>query len=180
MTETPDNQPDATQEGSESAEREEPTAREGPAAREGPTRSCSTSRQTGTWRPSQSTPRSGPTEVATSEAPGVPRTAPAGPLDPSPPLPLDARGPVPVAIWASALRCVVSYVLVPLAAPVVGFATVVALPIVVALHAVGIGASGRGVVRGVRTDRWGTATLACALLSLNLLSLLAQVGSALP
>jgi hypothetical protein len=85
-------------------------------------------------------------------------------------------GPVSLALWISGLRCVVTYVVLPFLAPVLGATIVLAIPIVLALYALGIGASARALWRSAQRARWLAAGFAGVLLALNLLSLVTVLG----
>jgi len=106
---------------------------------------------------------------------GGPATAVEGPADPGT---VAARplAPVSVALWLSGLRCVATYVVLPGLAPLLGATVVLAIPIVLALYALGIGASARALWRSAQQARWLTTGFAGVLLALNLLSLVAVVG----
>ncbi len=101
-----------------------------------------------------------------------------GPADPgavaTPPL-----GPVSVALWLSGLRCVATYLVLPFLAPVLGATIVLAIPIVLGLYALGIGASASALWRSAQRARWLAAGFAAVLLALNLLSLVTVVGQRL-
>jgi hypothetical protein len=85
-------------------------------------------------------------------------------------------GPVSVALWLSGLRCVVTYLVLPALAPVLGATVVLAVPLILALYALGIAASVRAAWRSAQRGRWLTAGLATVLLALNVLSLVSVVG----
>jgi sorbitol-specific phosphotransferase system component IIBC len=88
-------------------------------------------------------------------------------------------GPVSLALWISGLRCVATYVVLPFLAPVLGATIVLAIPIVLALYALGIGASARALWRSAQRARWLAAGFAAMLLALNLLSLVTVLGQRL-
>jgi hypothetical protein len=75
-----------------------------------------------------------------------------------------------LAVVVSALRCVLTYVIVPVAAPMLGATTTAALPIIVCLHAAGIATSTRALHRGVRSHNDRATLISAALLSVNLLA----------
>jgi hypothetical protein len=85
-------------------------------------------------------------------------------------------GPLSLALVASGARCVVVYVVLPALGPVVGALTVVWVPVVLGLYALGIILSCRALRRGVTNRRWAAAMLAAVLLLLNLASVLVVVG----
>lgn len=98
--------------------------------------------------------------------------------DPVEPGTVGARplGPVSLALWVSGLRCVATYVVLPFLAPVLGATIVLAIPIVLALYALGIGASASALRRSAQRARWLAAGFAGVLLALNVLSLVTVVG----
>ena len=85
-------------------------------------------------------------------------------------------GPVALAVWASALRCVCVYVALPALAPVVGAFAVLAIPVVVALYTLSIGTAVYAIRRTARDARWLACGASSTLLLLNLLGLIAVVG----
>lgn len=87
-----------------------------------------------------------------------------------------AVGAVTAALWLSGLRCVGTYLVIPLLGPLLGAAAVVTLPVVAALHVLGVGASTRATWRSWRSGRSALALLAALLLSLNLLGAAALVS----
>lgn len=102
-------------------------------------------------------------EAAVPSAVTSPVTSPAG-------------GAVVGALWLSAMRCVGTYLVIPLLGPLLGAAAVLTLPVVLGLHVLGVGASTRATWRSWRSGRSAWALLAALLLSLNLLGVAALVS----
>jgi hypothetical protein len=87
-----------------------------------------------------------------------------------------AGGAVVGALWLSAMRCVGAYLVIPLLGPLLGAAAVLALPVVLGLHVLGVGASTRATWRSWRSGRSALALLAALLLNLNLLGVAALLS----
>jgi hypothetical protein len=68
------------------------------------------------------------------------------------------------------------YLVVPALAPMLGATIVLAVPLILALYALGIVASVRAAWRSAQRARWLTAGVATALLALNVVSLITVVG----
>jgi hypothetical protein len=83
---------------------------------------------------------------------------------------------VRAALAASALRCLLVYVVVPVLAPVAGLLEPFTAPVVVALLAAGTGLSGRAFARALRGDSAPMTMVTSVLLSLNLLAIAAHLG----
>jgi hypothetical protein len=83
---------------------------------------------------------------------------------------------VRAALVASALRCVLAYVVVPVLAPLAGLVGPSTAPAVLALLAAGTGLSSRAFARALRGDSAAMTMVTSALLSLNLLAIAAHLG----
>lgn len=109
-------------------------------------------------------PFSGAAAPAAADRPGAPMELADRVADP-------AHRAISLALWVSAIRCTLVYVLLPIAGPALGLTSSPALPLWLALHAVGLFTSGRALRRAVLGRQRGLTGLSAALLALNLLSL---------
>lgn len=82
-----------------------------------------------------------------------------------------ARFAVSQAVWISGLRCLLTYLLFPALAPALGLTVATAIPLIVALHVLGIWMSARAVRRARQSKRHALALVASTLLAVNLLAL---------
>jgi hypothetical protein len=87
-------------------------------------------------------------------------------------------GPLALAVWASALRCVLVYLALPALVPVLGPLVVVTIPIVLACYVASIWYSVVAVRVHGRAPGWLACGVATVLLALNALGL-AEVVAAL-
>jgi hypothetical protein len=77
----------------------------------------------------------------------------------------------------SGLRCVLAYVIVPVAKPVLGLSGGASGAVLGALRVLAIVSSTRALVRGLRHDKPAMTLLGAALLSFNLLGIVIASGT---
>lgn len=110
----------------------------------------------------------------------APDTAARPPVEPVPRMDLAERVADPahraisLALWVSAIRCTLLYVVLPVLGPVLHLASSPAWPLWVALHAVGLSTSGRALHRAVVRRQRTLITVSGVLLAVNVVSLLVR------
>ena len=80
-----------------------------------------------------------------------------------------------MAVWVSGVRCLLTYMVLPILGPVLGLTASAKMPIVLAAYFVSVLTSTRALERAVQSRRFRFIAVACSLTLMNVVSILRYV-----